>query len=248
MPQFFLDRALDTGSDVEIRGADAKHIVQVLRLRKGDWLILSDGKGNSFQSEIISASSRSVIAHVKSLRTQRSPSQLVLAFAIIKHNRTETIIQKAIELGVSRIMPFHSQRTVPRLMSEVTERKLTRWQKIAVEAAKQSGLPFLPNVEHPIPFARLVDRTSQFKSTIMFWEGETQRDIRRSRDEISKDGEILVIIGPEGGFSSDEVELARSRGVITVSLGSQILRVETAIIAALSICQYEIGGFSIKES
>lgn len=245
MPQFFIDQKFDVGSEVDLRGADAKHVVQVLRLTPGDWIVLSDGSGKSYEAEITDASPRSVTAKIKSLRSQRKLSDLTLAIAITKHDKTEAVIQKTVELGIARIIPFHSERTVPKLVSDVTDKKLERWQKISMEAAKQSGLPFFPKVERPLPFDELVRTIPDFVTSILFWEGEKDRGIADYKDELSQEGKKLVVIGPEGGFSKDEVEKARAAGAVTASLGQQILRVETAAIAALAICQYESGEFRV---
>jgi len=243
VPQFFIDQKFDLGSEVELRGSDAKHIVQVLRLSPGDWIVLSDGSGKSYEAEILETSPRSVKAQIKKLRSQRKKSDLTLAIAITKHDKTEAVIQKSVELGIARIIPFHSERTVPRLVEDVTEKKLERWQKIAMEAAKQSGLPFRPTVERPLSFDDLVKLFPEFTTSVLFWEGENEKSIASYKGSLLKEGSKFIIIGPEGGFSKGEVAKAKSAGAVTASLGQQILRVETAAIAALAICQYESGEF-----
>lgn len=243
MPQFFIDQKFDVGSEVELRGSDAKHVVQVLRLSPGDWIVLSDGSGNSYDAEITKASPRSVSAMIKSVRSQRKLSDLTLAIAITKHDKTEAVIQKSVELGIARIVPFHSERTIPRLVDDVTDKKLERWQKIAMEAAKQSGLPFRPTVERPVSFDELIAIIPRFEFAVLFWEAEKDRCIADYKGKLNAEGKKLVIVGPEGGFSSNEVENARAAEAVTASLGRQILRVETAAIAALAICQYESGEF-----
>lgn len=245
MPQFYVDRTFEVGEDVEIRAADAKHISTVLRLKEGDWIILSDGQGNNFRGVLVLSSPRCVRVEIKEkLSALKRVPPPVLAFSIIKHDRAEMIIQKAVELGIKRIIPFRSERTVPRLADAVSSRKFQRWQTIALEAAKQSGLGYRPKVELPLSFKQLMDLAQEFANKLMFWEGERERDLNTVREMLALKTDKLLTIGPEGGFSLKEVELARSRGFLTISLGSQILRVETAAIAALSICQYESGGFS----
>jgi len=245
VPQFFIDQEFDVASQVELRGSDAKHIVQVLRLSAGDWLVLSDGSGKSYEAEILEASKRSVVAQIKSLRSERKISDLTLAIAITKHDKTEAVIQKSVELGIARIIPFHSERTVPRLVEDLTDKKMERWQKIAMEAAKQSGLPFRPSIGRIISFNEMLRIMPRFVASILFWEGENQRGIADYKDLLAQDGKKLIIIGPEGGFSKEEVENAHAAEIVTASLGQQILRVETAAIAALSICQYESGEFGV---
>lgn len=248
MPQFFINDELAVGATVSIRGTDAKHITTVLRLSAGDWLVIADGKGCSFRAEISASSAREVIARIAgvyALRTSENPP--VLAQAIIKHDRNEWIIQKAVELGVREIIPFSSSRTIPRLSDGVTEAKLARWNRIAVEAAKQSGLPFVPRVADLCSFDELMNRAPSFDATLLFWEGERSRDLPSLKDRLQDEKTKLIVIGPEGGFTAEEVEKAQSAGVVTVSLGRQILRVETACLAAVTICQYETGGFAADQ-
>jgi len=245
MPQFFIDRPFESGGEVEITGRDAHHIIDVLRLKAGDWLVLSDGKGRSFKSEVISAASRRVRTIIKEeVRRKAATEPPALAFAVIKHDRSEWIIQKAVELGCRHIIPFYCRRTIPKFRSD----KNKRWQEIALEAAKQSGLPFIPQVEQPADFDKLCSLFPDYEKTILLWEGETQRDIRSIKFPLlckEGSGEVLLIVGPEGGFDEQEIDKAKTCGAATVSLGQQILRVETAAIAALAVVQYELGNLSL---
>ena len=248
MPQFFVDRAFETGTEVEIRGADARHISQVLRLAAGDWLVLSDGAGNAFRATITAASPRAVTALVgEALPVRPGAPAPVLALALIKADRFEWAVQKAVELGCRRIIPFRSTRTIPQIAEAADERKRARWQKIAAEAAKQSGLPFRPEIEPTAPLLELIRRAERFRRTVLLYEGERSVGIRAlwNGDRARPAREDLVIVGPEGGFTDDEVKLARAAGVATASLGPQILRVETAAVAALALWQYELGNMDV---
>lgn len=243
MPQFFIDKKFSKGSEVEIRGGDARHIAQVLRLKSGDWIVLSDGDGNSFRAVIKESSPTGVIAAVESKLTRHDGKiPPTLALALIKADRFEWAIEKAVELGSSRIVPFKSARTVPQYAAGASARKIERWQKIALAAAKQSGLPFRPVVEDSREFAEIV-RTA--KNPVLFFEGEEKNDIRSLWNLRSAAQSDTLIIGPEGGFTGEEVALAKKSGAVTASLGTQILRVETAAIAALAIWQYELGNMDI---
>lgn len=251
MPQFFIDRELREGSDVEIRGADAHHIVDVLRLKKGDWLILSDGLGNSFRSTIEEVRPRSVSARIEGRIVRPSghtpPS---LAIASIRSERLEWAVQKSVELGCRHIIPFDCARTV-RAAKKHSGRKMERLGRIALEAAKQSGLPVFPSVDAPIEFDELCERLHEFEPSTLLYEGERSRDLRgiwkrlRPASDEKPAKCPLIIIGPEGGFTPEEVEMAVSRGAVTASLGSQILRVETAAVASIAICQYELGNMDV---
>ncbi|MFH1873671.1 MAG: RsmE family RNA methyltransferase [Pseudomonadota bacterium] len=242
MPQFFIQQPLILNETVEIKGPEAHHIADVLRLKKGDWLILADGQGRSYKSEITEIKGRQVklkiLAEISYKFNNPCPA---LAFAIIKHDRTEYIIQKAVELGCHHLYPFFSERTIPKFTTSLGPKKLERWQKIAVEAAKQSGLPFIPKVNASLNFEKLCASFSKYEKTLLFWEGETKNSLESQLSGLKS--QVLLIIGPEGGFTKSEVELARKNGASSVSLGSQILRVETAAIASLAIVQYELGNF-----
>lgn len=247
MPQFFIEKELSEGAEVEIRGSDAHHIASVLRLEEGDWLVLSDGSGSSFRSRILECRPRSIRAFIEErLARREGPPPPVLAIASIRSERLEWAIQKCVELGCVKVIPFDSARTVRRSSGKTSTRKHDRFQRIAVEAAKQSGLPVTPVVETPIEFDRLCSRLSEFDPSIMLYEGESAMDLKSVWRNIapsagSPKSESLIIIGPEGGFTPEEVESASRAGAITATIGSQILRVETAAIAAMAICQYELG-------
>lgn len=254
MPQFFVERDLAEGSEVEIRGSEAHHIASVLRLAAGDWLVLSDGRGHSYLSTIVSATARSVTVRVGRMMGHRpGPPPPALAIASIRGERLEWAVQKCVELGCRLIIPFDSARTVRRRAPGRGSKSTERLSRIALEAAKQSGLPFLPEVEAPLEFADLIDRLQGFSPRILLYEGERARGLHAVLREglaarsASTEESPALIVGPEGGFTADEVEIARSRGAITSSLGSQILRVETAAVAAMAICQYELGNMDPPE-
>jgi len=240
MPQFFIDRPFESGGEVKITGRDAHHIIDVLRLKAGDWLVLSDGKGRSFKSEVISVASRRIRTIIKEeVRRKAASEPPTLAFAVIKHDRSEWIIQKAVELGCRHIIPFYCRRTIPKFRSD----KNKRWQEIALEAAKQSGLPFIPQVDQPADFDKLCSLFPDYEKTILLWEGEDRTDLKSLVCGLKS--KVLLIIGPEGGFDEQEIGRAKTCGAATVSLGQQILRVETAAITALAIVQYELGNLSV---
>lgn len=243
MPQFFIDQSFSKGSSVTIAGSDAHHIIDVLRLKTGDWLVISDGQGKSFRAEIEKLNSKTVEILVGEERSMKRHSHPVsLAFAVIKHDRTEYIIQKSVELGCADIRPFFSSRTIPRYTNNIEQKKLARWQNIATEAAKQSGLLFKPQVQMPVAFEELCSRFARYEKVFLFWEGEEKTDLKSISTLIRSP--VLLVIGPEGGFSREEAEMARKHGAVTLSLGTQILRVETAALVALGIIQYELGNLS----
>lgn len=247
MPQFFVEQELIPGRIIEIRGAEARHIVKSLRLTIGDWLILSDGAGKSFRSRIVETRPTAVSARIEAELPRRAHEIApTLAIAVISRDRLEWAIEKSVELGCRRIIPFHSQRSEPCTSRMV---KHDRWQRIALEAAKQSGLPFRPDIVPPITFPELCKELERFSPALLLYEGEREHALSSALDGFGTSSDDsqhprlqpLVIIGPEGGFASEEVELAHRHGAMTVSLGTQILRVETAAVTALAILQYELG-------
>jgi 16S rRNA (uracil1498-N3)-methyltransferase len=243
MPQFFINQSVSKGSSVAICGRDAHHITHVLRLNVGDWLVISNGQGRSFKAVIKSLAPKKVWLLVKEEKSlKKNPFSPALAFAVIKHDRTEYIIQKSVELGCADLMPFFSSRTVPQYSNNIGQKKMARWQKIAEEAAKQSGLPFKPRVQTPVSFEELCTRFAKYGNVFLFWEGEENRDLKSISKSIPPSP--LIVIGPEGGFSREETDLAKKHGAATISLGPQILRVETAALVALGIIQYEMGNLS----
>lgn len=237
MPQFLINKASIKDNIATISGNDAKHISQVLRLKTGDWLMLTDGCGNRWQGKIISSSTKNVSASLTILPSNDQTTEpITLAQAMIKSDRFEWIIQKSVELGCSQIIPFTSERTI------ISGSKQERWQKIAFEAAKQCGTAIRPKIEEPISFNELLKRLKQFQRTILFWEGEQSQTLSNPKP-VTRNSQTLLIIGPEGGFTKDEVNSAKEAGAVTCSLGPLILRVETAAIAAITLMQFRLGYF-----
>jgi len=247
MPQFFVDQNFAADDEVEIDGSDAHHISRVLRLTKGDWLVLSDGTGRSFRAIITKSDPKNVRAIIKTEVTkhQKCPAP-VLALAIIGRDRFEWAIQKSVELGCRHIIPIVTRRTVSHRATSTDHKKLDRWQHIALEAAKQSGLPFIPEIAVPTDFDGICALSRDSGSTVLFHAGEENFDIRKFWKTNSPGKENLLVVGPEGGFADDEITKAKNAGMTILSLGHQILRVETAAISIMTIWQYELGNMDIK--
>ncbi|MBT3182654.1 MAG: 16S rRNA (uracil(1498)-N(3))-methyltransferase [Deltaproteobacteria bacterium] len=247
MPQFFTDADLKLGTTIELTGQDAHHIHNVLRLKPGDWILISDGEGRSFKSNIIESMKKSVtISLDKQIKRLPFTPPPTLAISPISRERFEWVVEKSVELGCKRIIPMITNRTVPHRAKIVSDqKKIRRLNEIALSAAKQSGLPFRPTICEPLIFTEVMKGVSEYDSSILFYEGEEKADIRsfwKTRSNMSND---LIIVGPEGGFTNDEITLAQNAGTTLLSLGQQILRVETAAIAAISIWQYEIGNMDL---
>ncbi len=241
-----------TGDLVTIVGSDAHHIADVLRLSPGQRIIVSDGEGFEYEGEILACTRNEVTLSVISVKKSISepPFRVVLAQGMPKKaENLELVIQKAVELGVSRVVPLISERTVVRLQEDKLDSRMSRWNRIALEAAKQSQRAIIPVVDKPMNLREFLETIPRDAFCIIPWEMEKDTGIKEVLQwelENRLPRMAVVLIGPEGGFSQGEIEEARRAGVVPVSLGPRILRTETAAITALSIVLYELGDLGGK--
>ena len=243
MPRFFTQDITEAGGC--ITGEDAKHIAKVLRMKVGDELTVCDTKGRDYDCMIEEIGAGEVRLKVLSVApSQSEPDVRVHLYqAMPKADKMETIIQKAVELGAASITPVMTRRCVSRPDAKSMDKKLVRYNRIALEAAKQCGRGVVPPV---LPLLELPQALEQMQRTgcpILFYENATapaKQVIAKAR-ESGKELEIADLIGAEGGFDEDEVALAMERGCHILSLGKRILRCETAPLAALTILMYETG-------
>lgn len=237
MPRFFTDDISD--NTAVISGPDAVHIGRSLRMRLEDELIVCSG-GMEYVSVIRSISDERVVCDIlSSHKTLSEPDiQLTLFQAIPKLDKLEFIVQKATELGAARIVPVLTERCVSRPDAKSFAKKRERLQKIAEQAAKQSGRGIIPQVEDIISLENAVSELSKCDISLMFYEkgGKALSDIR-----INTPCSVGILIGSEGGFDEKEAQLCQSNGIVPVGLGKRILRCETAPIAAISIIMYLTG-------
>jgi len=227
-----------------IRGSEARHIATVLRMGKGDHVVVMDGKGRRFLTLIDSANPREVVARIERSIPEPSPSpvEIILCQSMLKSAAMDYVVQKASELGVNRIFPFSSRRSVSRPESERLENRLRHWREIARSSAKQSDRTVPAEITPVSNFGELLARWKGIDACkIIFWEGEGSRGfkgIMRGSQNVKK---FVGLVGPEGGFEKQEVDMAVDAGFISASLGSRILRAETASVAVAAIVQYEWG-------
>ncbi|MCX5858033.1 MAG: 16S rRNA (uracil(1498)-N(3))-methyltransferase [Deltaproteobacteria bacterium] len=244
IPRVFLPSPMGVGSLCDLREEDQTYIKSVLRLKKNDHLVVFDGEGHEYQAMIHEMKNNRIVVEIlKKHRFQDKPIRITLSQALPKAGKMDFIIQKATELGVDRIIPFQSARSVSRLTDDKKRQKALRWQKIAVEAARQCGRADVPVVSPCLDFPEMISDEGCKGFKIIFWEEEMQcgiRDVLNQKDRPLTD-EFFVIVGPEGGFLKEEVNQAREAGFQSVSLGRQILRVDTAALAIMAIIQYEKG-------
>ncbi len=243
MPRFFTQDITETGGC--ITGEDAKHIAKVLRMKVGDELTVCDTKGRDYDCMIEEIGAGEVRLKVLSVApSQSEPDVRVHLYqAMPKADKMETIIQKAVELGAASITPVMTRRCVSRPDAKSMDKKLVRYNRIALEAAKQCGRGVVPPVLPLLELPQALEQMQRTGCSILFYENATapaKQVIAKAR-ESGKELEIAVLIGAEGGFDEDEVALAREHGCHILSLGKRILRCETAPLAALTILMYETG-------
>ena len=250
VPRIYLPEPLEAGAVCDLPGEDRRYVKSVLRLRKNDHIVLFDGSGFEYQARILEAGGNRLAVEILKKDFIRSETfRLTLCQALPKSGKMDFIAQKATELGVIRIVPFHSVRSVPRLSADRRAEKVSRWRKIAIEAARQSGRVDVPEIGPCVDFREMLQSAPPGSLKIIFWEEEPRLGIRKALRTDTPDAaeNIVVAVGPEGGFSKEEVGLAVEAGFRSVSLGRRILRVETAVVAILSIIQYEMGSLRDPE-
>lgn len=239
MPRFFIIEQPENGV-LTLRGEAAHHAGRVLRLRVGEAVTLCNGAGVDHDCVVQSVEKDAVVCRVQDTHpTRTEPRQyLSLYMGLPKGDKMELVVQKAVELGVREIIPFQSQNSM--VKAEWAEKKALRWQKIATEAAGQCGRGYLPDVLPAVSFDEAVQRATTSETALFFYENETETGLRAALEE-GVGGTVSLLIGPEGGFAPAEAETARAAGLRSVSLGTRILRCETAPIAALAAVLYAGG-------
>ena len=236
MYNFFTQSAM-INDRFEIVGADFNHIKNVLRLKIGDKIIISNN-GTSNLCKIESFSDSSVIAVIEqeNYNDTSLPISVTLFQGLPKSDKMELIIQKAVELGVDEIVPVEMARSIVKLDGKKADSKISRWQAIAESAAKQSKRTAIPTVNSVISFVDAIKLAKDMGVLIVPYENKDGMTATLSAlKSIKRDMKIGVMIGPEGGFDDNEIALAESAGGKVVSLGKRILRTETAAITALSM-------------
>lgn len=216
-----------------ITGTDVHHIRDVLRMKVGDRLELLDGTGKIYETKISKIEKNKIACEIISSRTEESKPEVrvTLAQALPKARKMDFIIEKCTELGVNQIIPMLTERTIAKSV------KLERSRKIAKEAAEQSGRTVIPEITELIKFEDVLKMRERFDLALIPWELEKEMTLKSSF--LHRPSSILALIGPEGGFSQKEIELAKEAGFVPVSLGPRILRTETAGMVILSIINYE---------
>jgi 16S rRNA (uracil1498-N3)-methyltransferase len=239
MRRFFIPSEQLHCPDPFLEGAEARHILQVLRKKIGDQVLLFDNSNQEFLARIASLSRDRVHFEILDRQTvlRESPLQITLGLPIIRPQPFEWILQKGTELGAVAFRPFYSVHSRRTFEKAELESRLQRWQRILVEAAKQCKRNVLPELFPAVPFADLL-RESPQALKILPYEEENAITLKDLEPPSSFSGAVLALIGPEGGFQKEEVEQARGKGFVPISLGPRTLRSETAALALLSLLQF----------
>jgi 16S rRNA (uracil1498-N3)-methyltransferase len=238
LTRVYLEAALSPGSVVELPSAAAAHLAKVLRARSGDAVVLFAGDGLEFAATVASVRGSRVTAAVGEGREvdRESPLAVTLVQCIPRGDRMDFIVQKAAELGVARIIPVFSQRSVVRLDEPQAASKAAHWRSVAVNACEQCGRNRLPTIDAPRQLIHYLGDSPAAGPRLLL---EPEFESRGAALDI--DAKVEIAIGPEGGFGADELEAFRISGFGAVSLGPRILRTETAAIAALAWLQSGFG-------
>lgn len=255
MSRFFVagDAVDIVNGRITITGEDVKHIRSVLRNAPGDKLEISDGAGTDFITAVEWIEKDAVVVKIMDSKPNKTepPIDITLFQGIPKADKMDFIIQKCIELGVNRIVPVMTARTVVRFENtRDASAKAARWQRIASEAAKQCDRGIIPLVAEPVRFFDALKLAGSSRLKLIPYEEETEGSLRFQLERVKTENdtgngrqriEIAVFVGPEGGFTPEEVSKAVENGFKSVTLGPRILRTETAGLAVISIIGYELG-------
>ncbi len=243
MHRFYVEGCSGLCDLIEITGEDVNHIKNVLRLKTGDEIVISDGNGVDYICNIESIGN-TVTAKITDYNANASelPTRIILFQGMPKSDKMEFIIQKAVELGVYQIVPVMTSRTVVKIEPKKVEKKLQRYNSIAMSAAKQSGRGIIPEVKEFMTFKQAVKYACEQTdmSIIPYEEAEGIKYSRSVIKSVKGNNAVGIFIGPEGGFAKEEIDFAIENNFKCITLGNRILRTETAGLAVISIIMFEI--------
>ncbi|MCD8090815.1 MAG: 16S rRNA (uracil(1498)-N(3))-methyltransferase [Clostridiales bacterium] len=245
MPKFFTDKKLIGESALEIKGEEALHIAEVLRIRPGEEITVGDGEENDYICRTTAVKKASVMCDIiERKKNENEPGVKITLFqALPKGDKMDTVIQKCVEIGVTEIIPIDTKNSMVKVKDN-EDKKLIRRNKIALSAAKQCGRGIIPKVRSTIPFKEAVDlAVSGFDGALIPYERERENSIKSFAKSFSGKS-LAVFIGSEGGFDESEINYALSKELSSVTMGKRILRTETAGLVASVIILYESGDLS----
>lgn len=250
MPKFFVKEEQINNQEIKIQGTDVNHIKNVLREKVGSELIICNEKtGQDYLCEIKEIKEENIICNIKEklLNNVESNIKVTIMQGLPKADKMELIIQKSVELGVNNIIPIEMKRCVVKLKDKDKIKKIERWQKISVVAAKQSGRNIIPEINQVENLKNICETFENYDIVLLAYENEKENTIKNELKQLkeknqnkNEDVKIAILIGPEGGIAEEEVEIARKKGAKIITLGKRILRTETVALNVLSIIMYEL--------
>lgn len=241
MHRFFAEPGQIGEKEIVITGADVKHIRNVLRMRADEEVLIADGQGAEYRCKLTELGENEVRAQIlwKLDGNAELASAITLFQGLPKSDKMDLIVQKCVELGVSRIVPVSTKRAVVKLDAKKEETRLKRWNTISESAAKQSGRGVIPEVSGVMSFGKALEEAKKLDVLLIPYErAEHMAETRRVMGEIRPGQSVGIFIGPEGGFEESEVEEAVAAGAQAITLGRRILRTETAGLAVMAMLSY----------
>ena len=243
MPVFFVPPQCIAPPTISITGDLLIHLRGSLRVSIGETLWFGNGEGARYHAEVTQVSKREVTGRI--LETIQEPARrtprLILGESLLKSEKMDWVIQKVTELGVSKIIPIESRHSVIQMKADRVDHQLARWQRIALEAAQQSEQWHVPKIAQPRSLSELLANHATSTTILMLAERDEGKSLQTVGLPQGTNGSVLALVGPEGGWSKEEKEVAQQAGVEMITLGQHILRSETAAMATVSILQSRLG-------
>ena len=243
MHRFYHSNPLDLNQIIILDEFASHHALRVMRVKVDDFLILFNGDGFEYRSRVSDIYKKTINVEIlsKEKNNNESPININLFQSISSNEKMDMVIQKATELGVSSIQPIFTSRSTIKLSLDRTKKRLIHWRQVSISACEQSGRSKIPTIKSPIGFDQVSEGITT-NSLNLLLHPDNLEESSNLPNEYS--GDINIFIGPEGGFSQDEVLLLKKQNCINIQLGSRILRTETAPLAIIAILQYKYGDFA----
>ena len=235
IPRIFTNSPLAVGSQCQLDDNAANHVGRVLRMQAGQALLLFNGDGQDYHATITEAGKKHVqVAVTEAAENEtESPLRVVLAQTLSKGDRMDYAVQKAVEMGVSEIVPLTTERCDVKLKGDREDKRLRHWQQVAISAAEQCGRARVPEIQPVMTVQQWLEHAQACDLRLVLHHRTEQ-----SLNTLEKPSSIALMIGPEGGLTAEEIALAEDNGFLPVALGPRVLRTETAPVAAIALCQW----------
>ena len=235
IPRIFTDSPLAVGSQCQLDDNAANHVGRVLRMQAGQALLLFNGDGQDYRATITEAGKKHVQVDVTEAAENEteSPLRVILAQTLSKGDRMDYAVQKAVEMGVSEIVPLTTERCDVKLKGDREDKRLRHWQQVAISAAEQCGRARVPLIRPVMTVQQWLEHAQACDLRLVLHHRTEQ-----SLNTLEKPSSIALMIGPEGGLTAEEIALAEDNGFLPVALGPRVLRTETAPVAAIGLCQW----------